>query len=214
MEQEIKLFVFDLDGTLNRTDLFSVAAHQAVQAEMGWPVLSAGEICATFGEPAEQYMPRLLPGADRETARRYLTRVSEMEYEFLDHAASYQGCPQLLDLLHERGFRTAVCSNASLRYITMVLKAIGLDDRIDFLQPLEPGMHSKTESLRSLLERVKPSFAVMVGDTLLDCEAAQENGIPFIGCAYGFRPEEMKQVECAVAQPLDILTLSARLPRR
>ena len=54
----------------------------------------------------------------------------------------------------------------------MVLKAIGLDDRIDFLQPLEPGMHSKAESLRSLLERVKPSFAVMVGDTLLDCEAA------------------------------------------
>ncbi len=209
MEQGTKLFIFDLDGTLNRTELFSVDAHQTVQAEFGWPVQTAEEIMSVFGEPVNEYMPKILPGADPDTISRYVRRVSEVEHDFIDQAASYCGCPQLLDILHERGFRTAVCSNSSYRYISMVLSAIDLMDRIDFIQPLEDGMTTKSQSLQSLLNKVKPAFAVMVGDTMMDYQAAVDNQIPFIGCEYGFRPQEMRNLQCFVHQPLDILTLTA-----
>lgn len=206
-----KLFVFDLDGTLNRTDLFSVDAHQKVLAEFGWPVQTPEEIQALFGETSHEFMQHILPGADEQTKRRYLNRISEVEHEYIDHAAPYDGCPQLLDILHERGYRTAVCSNSSYRYISMVLSVIDLMDRIDFIQPLEAGMRTKSESLRNLLKKVSPEAAVMVGDTILDYQAAKDNCIPFIGCEYGYRPAEMRRLECSVKSPLEILTLMDKI---
>ena len=206
-----KLFVFDLDGTLNRTDLFSVDAHQKVQAEFGWPVQSPEELQSHFGEANHEFMRHILPGADEKTALRYVNRVSEVEHEYIERAAAYDGCPQLLDILHERGYRTAICSNSSYRYISMVLSAIDLMDRIDFIQPLEAGMKTKSESLGCRLKKISPEAAVMVGDTILDYQAAVDNNVPFIGCEYGFRPAEMRRLDCSVKCPLEILTLLDRV---
>lgn len=206
-----KLFVFDLDGTLNRTDLFSVDAHQKVLAEFGWPVQTPEEITSHFGEVGHEFMLHILPGADENTVLRYRNRISEVEHEYIERAAAYDGCPQLLDILHERGYRTAICSNSSYRYISMVLSAIDLMDRIDFIQPLEAGMHTKSESLGCLLKKICPETAVMVGDTLLDYQAAVDNSIPFIGCEYGFRPAEMRPLDYSVKYPLEILTLVDRV---
>jgi phosphoglycolate phosphatase len=207
MEQSSKLVVFDLDGTLNRTELFSVGVHRMVQTEFGWPAQSPEQIISIFGAPANEYIEGLLPGADDETKRKYLKRVSEAECDLMDLAAAYDGCGEMLDMLHEGGCKTAVCSNSSFRYITTVLKAIKLADKIDFIQPLEPGMTTKGESLRALLTKAGCTDAVMVGDTVYDQQAAIANQIPFIGCNYGYRPHEMKEAEHTVDKPLDIPAL-------
>ena len=197
-----KLVIFDLDGTLNRTELFAVEVHRMVQAEFGWPSQTPEEIISTFGAPAKECLDALLPGADEETKQRYNKRASEVEYEYIHLADFYTGVPEMLDSLHEMGFGTAVCSNASYRYISMVLEAIGIMDKIDFIQPLEKGMTNKGQSLCVLLQGICPSFAVMVGDTAFDMEAANANNIPFIGCTYGFRPQEMEQASFAVDSPV------------
>ena len=51
----------------------------------------------------------------------------------------------------------------------------------------------------------------MVGDTLLDRQAAVDNQIPFIGCVYGFRPYEMKRVEHTAAHASELPRLIERL---
>ena len=61
MSAATKLIVFDLDGTLNRTELFAVEVHRMLQTEFGWPAQSPEKITALFGAPAEEYMESLLP---------------------------------------------------------------------------------------------------------------------------------------------------------
>ena len=86
----------------------------------------------------------------------------------------------------------------------MCVSAIGLKDKMDYLQELEAGMDHKGQSLGKLLREVSPEKAVMVGDTLLDRQAAVDNQIPFIGCVYGFRPYEMEQVEHTAAHASEL----------
>lgn len=211
MEHPIKLIVFDLDGTLNQTERFSVGAHRMVQTEFGWPAQSPQQIISIFGAPASEYIEKLIPGADDETKQRYLKRVAQVECDCMDMAAAYDGCSEMMDKLHTDGYKTAVCSNASYRYIDSVLNAIKLADKIDYIQPLESGMTTKGQSLRVLLTKTDCKSAIMVGDTAYDEQAAKENGIPFIGCLYGYRPQELKDAENTVDKPLEVPAIAKNL---
>lgn len=203
--------VFDLDGTLNRTDLVSVAAHQQAQREFGVPVRDAAFIISMFGGAARDTFPLLAPGLSDEGHRAYNERVAELERERLpEYGRFYDGTDRMLTALREKGWHTAVCSNASARYIDAVLQALRLRPLIDELRPLELHL-TKIETLRLLLEKVGPVHAVMVGDRRYDWEAADGNGIPFIGCLYGFAPDEVRGAGRAVEYPIEIVEAAEQM---
>ncbi|WP_085833165.1 HAD family hydrolase [Clostridium merdae] len=206
-----KLIVFDLDGTLHRTEVFAVKIHQLVQEEFGYPVQSSEFIQSTFGMPSQEYLPALLPGSNEEIQRNYVQRVVELENDYLYLAEAYSGSAEMLERLRADGWVTAVCSNSSTRYISSVLKAIGLDELIDEIQPLEADLHSKDESLARLLARLQPKKALMVGDTIFDLDAARKNNLPFIGCLYGFRPAEMATADRKVENAGEIFAAAQEL---
>ncbi len=205
------LIIFDLDGTLNQTELHSVPAQMQVLREFGVSNISPEKIKGTFGATYEEYTETLLPGYSEERKQAYLKRVLEVESEFLfQYGHFYPGTDTMLDDLHHKGYFTAVCSNASEKYITTVLKTLSLTERIDYIQPLIRGK-SKKDSLRFLLSRIQPSASVMVGDTVFDMEAARANRIPFAGCLYGYRPHEMQGADALLRQPMDLLAVVDRL---
>lgn len=204
--QSCKLVVFDLDGTLNRTDLFSVPAIQMVQKKLGFPISTRETIISAYGTAYQEFMSIVFPGGNKQTAQDYQRLIPAAEAQFLSNARPYEGVPELLAALRECGYRTAVCSNSNYRYISTALKAIGVWDLIGQIQELERGMQTKSESLACLLKKTKPQCAVMVGDTLFDYYAAQDNHIPFIGCGYGFRPYEMESLSPVVKSPIEILS--------
>lgn len=197
--------VFDLDGTLNRTDLVSVEAHRQTQREFGLPVRDAAFIIATFGGKSYDTYKLLAPGLDESGRAAYDARVAELERERLPvYGRPYDGVAEMLAALRTDGWRTAVCSNATVRYIESVLAALGLRALIDELRPMERTL-SKAGTLRLLLEKVRPARAVMVGDRFYDREAARENGVPFIGCLYGFAPKEVEGCAYVVRTPMEIV---------
>ncbi|MFT9055700.1 MAG: HAD family hydrolase [Ethanoligenens sp.] len=203
--------VFDLDGTLNRTDLVSVAAHQQAQREFGVPVRDAAFIISTFGGMAWDTFPLLAPALSDEERMAYTRRVAELEREFLpEKGRHYDGCDRMLQTLHDQGWHTAVCSNATVRYINAVLCALKLRPLIDEVRPLEEHM-TKAGTLRLLLEKTCAEKAIMVGDRKYDKEAARENQIPFIGCLYGFAPDEVRDADHTVESPLDIVFAAEEL---
>ena len=199
-----KLAVFDLDGTLSRTELFSVPAAQEMERLLGYPVQEASHIIASFGTNYKDTMDAIFPGWDQKAYDFYFTHGGEIQAKYLDRAMPYDGIPEAMDRLHAIGYETAVCSNSNIRYIKMCVSAIGLKDKMDYLQELEAGMDHKGQSLGKLLREVSPEKVVMVGDTLLDRQAAVDNQIPFIGCVYGFRPYEMEQVEHTAAHASEL----------
>lgn len=199
-----KLVVFDLDGTLNKTELYAVPAHKKALAELNIFDKSDELIISTFGARAEDSFPLLINTDDYQKGMEYLKKVSVYEREFMDiYAGSFEGTEEMLKKLKADGYLTAVCSNASERYIRMVLNNLKLIDLIDFIQPLLPNM-TKNDTLGLLLERVKPDSAVMVGDRVYDKEAAYANGLKFIGCIYGFNSDEVKNADVAVSHSLEI----------
>ncbi|MDF2566547.1 MAG: Haloacid dehalogenase domain protein hydrolase [Oscillospiraceae bacterium] len=195
-----KLVVFDLDGTLNKTDLFSVPAHQKALLEFGITDKSEQFIMDTFGSRAEDYVPLLFsnPDIDSTKSRSYLDKVAAYEKDFIKQKGKpFDGVVSSLECLKQDGFLLAVCSNASERYIRLCLESLDLIRFIDAIQPLLSNM-TKVDTLKLLLSKVQPQHAVMVGDRIFDWEAAKGNNIPFIGCMYGYNPEEIKNAEYTV----------------
>lgn len=200
-----KLVVFDLDGTLNKTDLYAVPAHQKALAEYGVFDRTADDIIATFGARGMDTVISLAGVSNEEDGRKYLQLVGKYEQEFIKtNSGEYEGVTQMLTYLKEHGYITAVCSNASERYIRMVLDALHLTDLIDHVQPLLPDM-TKDDTLRILIQTVKPQKAVMVGDRIFDKLAAHHNGLPFIGCLYGFEQSEVADADYPVTCVADIV---------
>lgn len=203
--------VFDLDGTLNRTDLVTVEAHWQVQREFGLPRASRELILSTFGAKSTEYIPLLAGGLDAEGQTAYNARLIELEHENLTRfGCFYDGADSMLRTLRAAGYRTAVCSNSSTRYITNVLKTIGLWELIDDIEPIQKHL-TKEDTLGLLLARVHAAKSVMVGDRIFDKEAALANRIPFIGCLYGFSPDEVREADAVVSTVSEIPAAVARL---
>ncbi len=204
MKKNNKLVVFDLDGTLNKTDLYSVPAHKKALAEYGIFDKTDEFIISKIGARGQDAVQGLLNGCDEQTGYEYLKKVSQYEYEFIaDYSGEFDGISEMLDKLKSNGYETAVCSNASERYIRMVLNALKLIDKIDYIQPLLPDM-TKDDTLCLLLNKVNPEKAAMVGDRIYDKLAAKHNNIPFIGCLYGFEQSEVCDADIPVKSPHDI----------
>ena len=124
-----KLAVFDLDGTLSRTELFSVPAAQEMERLLGYPVQEASHIIASFGTNYKDTMDAIFPGWDQKAYDFYFTHGGEIQAKYLDRAMPYDGIPEAMDRLHAIGYETAVCSNSNIRYIKMCVSAIGLKDK-------------------------------------------------------------------------------------
>ncbi len=189
-----KLAVFDLDGTLNQTHLYSVkAGYKAVEA-MGYNPSDFTEdmFISCLGKRGEDYTRELMPDLDDEGVKRFLEIQMEFEHHFISlEADCFEGVRESISILRAAGWGIAVCSNAKLEYINMALDALKLQEQIDYKQELLPNL-TKKDTLKLLLDRVKPNKAVMIGDRIYDKEAAEFNNIPFVGCAYSYRPEEVK----------------------
>lgn len=206
-----KLVVFDLDGTLNQTHLFSVPAHLQALQEFGIEGISEETIISGYGARIDDFIRQNFPHLDAATIQAYIHRASELEKDFIrERGKPYDGVPFMLQQLREGGCVTAVCSNASERYIRLVLDSLLLSPLIDEVQPLLPDM-TKVETLRILLDRVAPSSAAMVGDRFFDKEAAEGNHIPFIGCLYGYAPQEVSDGDAAVHSASEIFAAAMQL---
>lgn len=206
-----KLVVFDLDGTLNRTELYAVPAHHALLREMGLPDRSDKDIISCFGARAQDCIVRLTGRTDPEFLAEYARRAGKKEQEMIrERADCYKGVRELLFRLRQDGYETAVCSNSYERYIHMVLKALQLEEWIDHIQPLVPEL-TKNDTLGILLLKTAPAAAVMAGDRIFDFDAARANRVPFIGCLYGFNPQEVEEADEAVHSAAEIYGAVKRL---
>lgn len=58
--------------------------------------------------------------------------------------------------------------------------------------------------MKIVLDKIRPDKAVMVGDRHHDMQAARDNGLPFVGCQYGYLPHEVDGADIRVARAEDI----------
>lgn len=199
-----RYMIFDIDGTLNQTDLYAVEAYQKALLKRGRKV-ERSKIISCFGLSPAMIIEKLFGSLTDEELKAWRKDIKDFEFNLMrNNAAPFEGMKETLHGLRAQGFKLAVCSNAFPEHIEHVLEAIHLNGMFDEIGNLNMGSN-KSEVLATLLGRLAPVQACMVGDRVFDIQAAVDNQIPVIGCAYGYAPEEVQMATIVVQKPLEIL---------
>ena len=150
-----KLVVFDVDGTLNQTERYAIAAYRKALEELGRDGFTDEELKQRIGAPFSEDL-KFFFGADQKAGKLFFDKVSEYWFEGMEeNGKAFPGTKEMLDCLKKMGFGTAICSNAYPEELHNILKVLEIEDKFDYIQALtEEG--TKVKSLKRLLETCKP----------------------------------------------------------
>lgn len=187
-----KLAVFDIDGTLHKTEVMSVRAHEIVMREFSLPVPDKETLFSTYGADTETILDILGVPKSRAYRQKFTERIElEERTQLMERAECYDGVLPALYALHASGIQIALCSMCDELYMDAFIRKFSLQEIVAFKRNESAGT-DKRLVLKELLEEAGPERAVMVGDRFYDKEAAVYCGIPFIGCLYGYSPQEVE----------------------
>ena len=208
------LVIFDLDGTLFRTDTVSIPAVQSALRAAGFAAPSAAVIRSFFGRPPQDFYDWAYATYPGMTAK-VLRSVDEWELRLVrEQGALYPGVEEALNELRAAHRRLAICSNGPGAYVQQVVEAQRLAPYFEAIRWLGDGDTGKPAMVRELLERLRIAGepVAVVGDRWDDMAAARENSILAIACVYGFgSPAELAGADATAAAPAELPGIVARL---
>jgi phosphoglycolate phosphatase len=216
--QPPQAMIFDMDGTLFRTETVILSAYHATFDQMRREGVYVGEtppeerMLGSLGMLLEDIWKRVLPDASRQVRERAdeLFIRYEMEEIRAGRGEFYPEVVPTLRKLRERGIRLFVASNGLEAYVKGVVKYNGLEEEFEGLYSAgEYQTRSKVDLVRILLDKHRIDSAWMVGDRSSDVEAGRENGLFTVGCAYaGFGDDaEIRDADAIIASFGELLEL-------
>lgn len=208
-----------MDGTLFRSEAVAVPSFRTAFAKMaddGVDIpkhLTDDQITGTFGYTHDHIWHTLL-GRNLEPDKQEKGDqwVLDAEISLLEEGAGalFDGVVETLTLLHNEGAALAVASNGQRSYIEAIIHTFHLTPLFSGLYSASGyKMRSKVDLVRLILSEIPYHKAVMIGDRSSDVEAGKENGLPAIGCAFGFADaRELHEADFVVRQFADIVKFS------
>ena len=204
--------IFDLDGTLTDTleDLKNSVNHAL--SMFGFPERTLEEIRSFVGNGVRKLIYLSVPeNTSEETSEECLSVFKEY---YKNHSCiktkPYEGILEMLSEMKNQSIRTAVVTNKMHDAAVDIVKLFfdGLIDvsigQIDGIaqKPNPDGIYKALENLG-----ISKENAVYVGDSEVDCQTAQNAGIPCVGVTWGFRDRDVLKKNGAdyiIDTPLDI----------
>lgn len=201
----IRLIVFDLDGTL--VDAFAdiaAAANHALRL-LGRPERPVDKISPHVGNGGRNLMKSLLEAgaSEKEIDQAFEGWRAYYAEHPCDFAKPYPGVPEALAELHQRGIKLALISNKLDELTRSIAEHLGLAKYFDAIQGEQASVPRKPDpaALYRLMDRfgVKAEETLMVGDGDADMKVATNAGVAGIGVNYGvYSEEKLKELGAAV----------------
>ena len=195
MMKTFPAIIFDLDGTLLDTlhDLHAAVNHALALHDM--PPRSPKEVRSFLGNGVGALLRQSVPeGTDEATLEDVLATFRPYyQAHSMDKTQPYDGIPEALRALKDRGKRMAIVSNKPDAAVQDLHRRFFAQAGIDIAVGEQTGVPRKPHpaSVFAALARLgaEPSEAVYVGDSEVDLETARRAGLPCIAVAWGFRDE-------------------------
>ena len=204
----MKACIFDLDGTLTNTLESMTYSVNLTLKEMGLSQITKDQCRMFVGNGARVLMEKSLKAAGDTDASR-IEEGMEIYGRIFDrnctyHVTPYEGIPEMLKALKDKGIHLAVLSNKPDRQTVKVVKAIFGEELFDYAQGQKEGIRRKPEpdGVWYLMEQmhVSKEECLYIGDSEVDAATGRNAGLKTIGVLWGFR--DRKTLETAGADDL------------
>lgn len=204
----MKACIFDLDGTLTNTLESMTYSVNLTLEEMGLSKITKDQCRLFVGNGARVLIEKSLKAAGDTDASR-IEEGMEIYGRIFDrnctyHVTPYEGIPEMLKALKDKGIRLAVLSNKPDRQTVKVVKAIFGEELFDYAQGQKEGIRRKPEpdGVWYLMEQmhVSKEECLYIGDSEVDAATGRNAGLKTIGVLWGFR--DRKTLETAGADDL------------
>lgn len=194
----MKACIFDLDGTLGDTLDSLVYSVDKTLKEMQLPAITEDQCRSFVGNGARYLIERALEAAGDENHSR-IEEGMELYRRVFDenctyHLQPYEGIPELLRSLKDRGIKLAVLSNKPHRQTVKVVHAMCGDEVFDHIQgqkdeiPRKPDPAGVNYTLKQL--GISKEECLYIGDSEVDIATGKNAGTKTIGVSWGFREKE------------------------
>jgi phosphoglycolate phosphatase len=201
--EQIKLLIFDLDGTLVDSRLDLASSVNAMLSHFGRKEEPCDLIASYIGDGAPMLVRRALGDPDDEQfvadALNYF--MAYYREHLLDNTYVYPGTIAALDRLKQgvngESRKMAILSNKPVRPTERIVDGLGLAPYFFQVYGGNSFHTKKPDPLGAVtLMReagVEPEATVMVGDSANDVLTARAAGMWSIGLSYGLAPHQLEQ---------------------
>lgn len=181
------LIIFDFDGTIADTLEVAHLITTELSEEFGFPKLSKTEFVELKGRNIKDVIK--MAGISWLQMPRLLKRGRELFKKNMDKVHPVNGMPEIIEVLHDRGYRMGIVTSNSEENVRTFLAQYGIRN-IEFIYAPN-SIFGKAKVLKRILKKnsLKPLELMMIGDEIRDVEAASKVGIPSIAVSWGLNSE-------------------------
>ena len=193
---DIRLLIFDWDGTLMDSEAQIVHCMQAAIGDLFLAPRSDEQICHIIGLGLKEAVLALYPDSPAELAGRLSAQYRVHWLAQAEEAPLFPGVEPTLRELHAAGYRLAVATGKGRAGLDKVLRSTGLGELFHVTRCSdETRSKPHPQMLHEILDelRMAPHQSVMIGDTEYDLEMSRRAGMPAIAVSYGVHPLERLQ---------------------
>lgn len=196
---DLKLVVFDLDGTLIDTVSLFIGSISAVLEAMDLPIPEEKTIRSVSGLGMQVGIRRIAPSLDASDIEDLIARYREESLARASQSmqeALFTGAPEALNKLHGRDdIVMAVATGKALVSTNRVLELHKIRNLFTSIHTPDTNIAKPNPDMimdaMSIVD-VAPARTVMVGDTTHDMEMSVAAGVKALGVNWGYhQPDEL-----------------------
>lgn len=195
MSADLRLVIFDVDGTLVDSQADILAAMALAFEAVDLPAPDRGTVLGIVGLSLEVAMVRLAPDADHaRMVQAYKDAYMTLRAETGAAQSSplYPGARATLERLRSiPDVLLGVATGKSKRGLDKLIEAHGLEDMFVTRQVADfhPSKPHPSMIRQAMAEAgTEPGRTVMIGDTSFDMEMAAAAGVRGLGVSWGYHP--------------------------